>query len=384
MNKYLIALKELKVNNELILKMLKIFQLIDFKLLFEGKYLDIEFKHNIKFDKYANTFSDVPKLNDAIKKAKEIIALSKENKIKITNIKDKKYPYNLKLIDNPPAILYYKGRAFYKKHRKSIACVGTRSITSFGINASEAIIPSLVKEGFTIISGLAIGIDTVSHKICLDNGGTAIAVLAHGLDAIYPKSNKDLYNRILENNGLVVSEYPIGTKPDKFRFVERNRLVSGLSKGTIVFETKEKSGTMHTVNYTLEQDKPVFCPLPQEAGLTTTALIKLIQQGKAISIPSQNAFERVVLGTGYKIKDKDKVNKLKKKSASNIINSSKIDYKELDKAFNFDEKKYSGIRVDKDLYLKYREVLKENNLTNKEMFNAFMLSVINSNSSNKK
>lgn len=108
----------------------------------------------------------------------------------------------------------------------------------------------MAKENFSIISGLALGIDAESHKACLNVGGRTIAILAHGLDMIYPRENIELSKSILNNGGTLISEYPVGTKPDKFRFVDRNRIVSGLSKGTIVFETKEKSGTMHTVDYT--------------------------------------------------------------------------------------------------------------------------------------
>lgn len=379
METYIIALKELKISNKIILTILELFQLEDYLSLFSGDYISLQFKFNLPLDKYSNALSNKDILNSAIEKAKEIKQLSKKNKIKILLFNDKRYPLSLKNISNPPPIIYYKGRGFYKKHIKSIACVGTRSITDFGIGAAESIVPSLVKEGFTIVSGLALGIDYLSHRICLENEGTTIAVLAHGLDMVYPKSSSGLAESILENNGLLVSEYPIGTTPDKFRFIERNRIVSGLSKGTVVFETKEKSGTMHTVNDTIEQGKPVFCPVPRNFNNTTIALAKLIQSGTARAIPSRNAFEVIVLGTGYRLKDKDKILELKNKASLEIINNIKIDTVDNLNDIQFEDFKYSGIKVDDTLYQKYKEVLKENNLSNKDLFNAFMLSVISSN-----
>lgn len=375
---YIIALKELKVSNELILKLIYIFQLEDYLSLFNGNYIDLQFKYNLKLDGYDKILTNQTLLTQALEKAKEIKRLNKKSKIKSLLINNKDYPENLKNINNPPAILYYKGRKFYPKHNKSIACVGTRSVTDFGIGAVESIIPKLVSEGFTIVSGLAEGVDTLSHQRCLENKGTTIAVLAHGLDMIYPSRNENLAMDILESNGILVSEYPIGTKPDKFRFVERNRIVSGLSKGIVVFETKEKSGTMHTVNYTVEQKRPIFCPQPQNATETTTALAKLIQSSTAISIPSRNSFEVIVLGTGYRLKDKEKILKLKNKSSSEIINNIKIDTMEVFDTIQFEESKYAGIKVDSILYQQYREILKDNGLSNKDMFNSFMLSVVKS------
>lgn len=377
LEQYVIALKLLNINNQLILQMLDTFTIYDFIDLFKGEYLALQFKFNIKLDKHTNVFSNIDLLNETLEKSKEIIKLSKKNKIKIALINSKKYPSILKSIKNPPAIIYYKGRGFYKVHNKSVGCVGTRSMTDFGKAAVEAIVPKLVDEGFTIVSGLAEGVDTLSHKKCLENNGRTIAVLAHGLDMIYPKTNTELANEIIKNKGLLVSEYPIGTKPDKFRFVERNRLISALSKGVVVFETKEKSGTMHTVNYAIEQNKPIFCPFPSYASETTSALIKLINNKTATPIPYRNSFETVVLGLGYKLKDKEKARKIKNTTITKLINSANIQKTDLDTPMNFEIPKYTGIRVDKDIYLKYKEVLKENDITGKELFNAFMLSVIN-------
>lgn len=376
MKTYIIALKELNISNELILNIIEMFKTEDYLALFNGAYINLQFKYNLKLDKYAKIFTNKTLLEKALSQSREIQNLSKEHKVKIALINSKRYPSNLKTIKNPPAVIYYKGRGFYKKHIKSVACIGTRSITDFGVGATEAIVPKLTDEGFTIVSGLAYGVDTLSHKCCLKNNGTTIAVLAHGLDMIYPKSNEKLAMQILENNGLLVSEYPVGVKPDRFRFVERNRITSGLSEAIVVFEAKRKSGTMHTVDYAIEQNKLIFCPLPQNESETTSALSYLIDKGIAISIPFKNSFETIVLGLDYKLKDKKRAQKVRNQTISELINNTKIHPEKIDPNLNYDTPKYSGVQVDNKIYEKYRKILKENNLTNKDLLNAFILSIV--------
>lgn len=376
MEMYIIALKELGISNEIILDVMNTLQSNEYKELFDGNYLSIQLKYNIKLDKYSNILSNLIFLNKSLATAKEIVKNSKKQNIKIALLGSKNYPKSLSTIPNPPAIIYYKGRGFYGKHEKSIGCVGTREITEFGINAINAIVPKLVNEDFVIVSGLAEGTDTLSHKTCIENNGITIAVLAHGLDMVYPKQNEDLAGSILENNGLLVSEYPIGTKPDKFRFIDRNRIISGLSKSIIVFEAKEKSGTMHTANFAIDQSKPIFCPYPTNKTNTTTGLVKLIEEKKATPILTRNAYDTIIIGTGYKIKDKEKFKKYKNKTAANFISSIKLDSKDISNDISFDEFKHANIKVDKKLYEEYKGIIKKNYLTNKEMFNSFMLAII--------
>ena len=254
-----IALSLLGIKNEVLTTIINSkIPVKDLKKILRGKSIEIQYKYSIDFVKYEDLLNDKIKVKEAIDKAEYIVKESQMLGIKIVTIKSRFYPKNLREIKNSPAVLYMKGRNFTKRDEKAIACVGTRLPTEFGIRAASSIVGSLADEDFVIISGLAMGIDSESHKACLNKGGRTVAVLAHGLDIIYPKENELLAERILNQGGTLVSEYPIGTKPDKFRFVQRNKIIAGMSKGTILFESKEKSGTMHTINYTLDQNKKVF------------------------------------------------------------------------------------------------------------------------------
>lgn len=378
MELYIIALKELGVDNNTLCLLLNTLNLSDFTDIFKGRYIDIQFKYSLDLNKYSSKLSNLTSLSNSLLKAEDIIKNSKKNKIKILLITNKRYPQNLKSIDNPPVVLYYKGKGFFKKHEKSIACVGTRNPSEFSYSAINSLIPKLVEEGFSIISGLAEGVDVYSHKVCLNNNGITIAVLAHGLDMIYPKFNESVASQILDSNGLLVSEYPIGTKPDKFRFVDRNRIVSGLSKSVIVFETKEKSGTMHTVNYALSQNKNIFCPLPGSRTVLTSQLYNLIESKVANPLISRSSYDKVVYGSGYKIKkDSKSIIKYKSNILSSSINNSNVSNSTLYNEFNktFDYKKTS-FNLREDLSIKLDHFVKTKNISKKDLFNAFVISLL--------
>lgn len=378
---YIIALKELGLSNNIIRDLLNNITFEDFTQIFKGKYLEVQFKYNLNLDTYSKKLSDIESLSNAINTAKNILIQSKKNKIKHILITNKNYPENLKNIDDAPVILYYKGRGFYKKHEKSICCVGTRKPTEFTYNVLDSIIPKLVEEDFTIVSGLALGTDTYSHKVCLNNNGTTIAVLAHGLDTIYPKENEQLAEIILKNNGLLVSEYPIGTKADKFRFVKRNRIVTGLTKSTLVFETKEKSGTMHSVDFAIKQKKNIFCPWPRISTELTIPLQRLIQSGVAKAISNRSSYDVVVYGSGYKIKkDKNAANKFKSNLLMKNINNINVDASTIYNNFNSlnnENKKNISFEVSESLHSKITEFAKAHNVSKKELFNAFIIGLCN-------
>ncbi len=178
--------------------------------------------------------------------------------IGIITISDEDYPESLKHIYDAPIILFYKGNRALLKHPYKIAMVGCRECSNYGKEVSLAFSYELAKNDVCIVSGMAKGIDAYSHMGCLKAGGKTIAVLGNGLDQIYPKENAMLHNQILQTGGLILSEYIIGTKPNKLNFPARNRIISGLSKGVIVVEAKEKSGTLNTVDFALDQGKDVF------------------------------------------------------------------------------------------------------------------------------
>ena len=188
----------------------------------------------------------VPELDvvcKAFEKANRIYDLSIENDIKILPIDDSKYPKILKLVKDAPLLLHTKGN-LKALNEDCVAIIGSREPTSFGISKAEYLGSFFAKEGFTVVSGLAKGIDTAAHKGALKEDGLTIAVLAHGLDTVYPRSNANLFSTIIKKNGLILSEYPIGTKPYKNCFVERDRIQSGLSLGTFLVESKRKGGSI--------------------------------------------------------------------------------------------------------------------------------------------
>ncbi|MEE8466435.1 MAG: DNA-processing protein DprA [Dehalococcoidia bacterium] len=167
------------------------------------------------------------------------------------------YPSRLKEIADPPAVLYYKG-TLLPIDDHSVAIVGTRSPTAYGKQAAELLSRGLAETGLTVVSGLALGIDGIAHRTALESGGRTIAVLAGGLDSVYPKEHNGLFRQVQEQ-GAVISEQPLGVRPDPRSFPRRNRLISGVSLGSLVIEAAEGSGARHTVYHALEQDREVFC-----------------------------------------------------------------------------------------------------------------------------
>ena len=180
------------------------------------------------------------------------------------------YPFRLKEIADPPPVLFYKGTMLPVDDR-SVAIVGTRSPTTYGREAAAMLGRGLAEVGLTVVSGLALGIDGVAHRAALDGGGRTIAVLAGGLDGVYPKEHTGLFRQVHEH-GAVISEQPLGVRPDSRSFPRRNRLISGVSLGSVVVEAAEGSGARHTVYHALEQDREVFCVpgsiFPPASGFT--------------------------------------------------------------------------------------------------------------------
>ena len=186
------------------------------------------------------------------------------------------YPDKLREIKNPPVRLYTKGN-IELLNSIGFAIVGSRTNTQYGEKMCKTFTKKLVEYEFTIISGLAIGIDAIAHKTCIKYSGKTIAVLPCGFNNIYPKQNKELIDEILENRGLILTEYEEDVKAESKKFLERNRIVAGLGIGTLVIEAGYRSRTSVTARYTKNLNKPVFCvpsSLENPKGLVTNELIK--------------------------------------------------------------------------------------------------------------
>ena len=207
----------------------------------------------------------------------ELEKLEKEE-LKAVTIEDDDYPALLKETFTPPSILYYRGD-LNNLHEQAIAVVGSRKITTYGKTVVEKIIPQLVNQDIIIVSGLALGIDALAHATTINAGKQTVAVLGSGLDrqSIYPASNRYLVDKILEKNGLLISEYPIGMMPLRHNFPARNRIISGLSLGTLVVEAGERSGALITAKFALEQNREVFAVpgnINQPLSIGTNNLVK--------------------------------------------------------------------------------------------------------------
>ena len=174
------------------------------------------------------------------------------------DIESKYYPERLRNIDSPPKQLYCLGNINLLNYENNIAIIGSRDCSIYGERAAKDFSFNLAKENVCIISGLAKGIDSFAHIGTLKAKGKTIAVLGSGLDNIYPKENIKLVHNIIKTDGLIISEYPLGTKPLKQHFPARNRIISGLSDGVLVIEARKNSGTNITVDFALEQGKEVY------------------------------------------------------------------------------------------------------------------------------
>ncbi len=187
------------------------------------------------------------------------------------------YPGRLKEIPDPPPVLYSKGEMLPGDER-AVAVVGTRIPSPYGREAAAALTKELSQNGITVVSGLARGIDGIAHRTTLESGGRTIAVLASGLDIIYPKEHAGLARQSQEN-GALLSEHPLGVKPDPRAFPRRNRLISGISLGTLVVEAGMGSGSRWTVYHALEQDREVFCVPGTIFSPNSRLTNQLIQEG---------------------------------------------------------------------------------------------------------
>jgi DNA processing protein len=181
-----------------------------------------------------------------------------QREIQLIFLDEPEYPELLRQIPDAPLALYLRGELPTATAAPTLTIVGTRRATPDGKTIAHNFARELAAASFTIVSGLAFGIDAAAHEGCLETGGTTVAVLARGVDKFYPREHENLGWRILENGGAIISEYPPGEPPYPDRFIERNRIISGLSRGTLVIECPERSGSLATANLAVEQNRDVF------------------------------------------------------------------------------------------------------------------------------
>lgn len=216
--------------------------------------------------------------------------LIEKNNIQWITIADESYPSLLKEIHLPPAVLYYQGKENFsdKSIVKRLSIVGSRKATVYGQRAINAIVPDLVAAGYTIVSGGALGIDTMAHKAALACGGKTIAVLGSGLLRPYPNANKKLFAEIIERGGSIVSSYPLTTEPFPGNFPARNRIITGLSRGCLVVQAAQKSGALISAHCALEQGRDVFAVPGLFDDALSAGCHEIIQQGAKLTVSSSD------------------------------------------------------------------------------------------------
>ena len=221
--------------------------------------------------------------------------------INFLTLEDENYPKMLKQISNPPAVLYYKGKLFECNLEKTVAVVGSRKASTAGRDDMRKIISGLSGTDICIVSGLASGMDTVAHTSAIENHIKTIGVIASGFDYTYPTSNKTLYQNIINGYGAIISEYYPTFEPLKFRFPQRNRIVSGISYGTVVCEASLKSGALITANLTLEQGRELMCIPGAISNPNTQGIYKLLKNGATIVTQSDD----ILNALGWEIKNQE-------------------------------------------------------------------------------
>jgi len=209
--------------------------------------------------------------------------------VEVLTWEDEKYPRHLKEIDQPPPILYVRG-SIAAEDDFAVAIVGTRRVTAYGRQVTEDVATVLARNGVTVVSGLARGVDSIAHQAAVNAGGRTLAVLGNGVDQVYPPENRRLAAQIMEH-GALVSDYPLGTQPDGINFPPRNRIISGLSTAVIIVEAGETSGALITATFAAEQGRDVFAVpgninAPQSKGTN-----RLIRDGAQPLLSPQDVLE---------------------------------------------------------------------------------------------
>jgi DNA processing protein len=256
-------------------------------------HLNLDYAYAVNFLK--ENFPSLPLITqEGWNSAGQLLQKHIDNNIECISILDPIYPYSLKIINNPPAILFVRGDLNILNLLPGVAVVGTRQVTPNGAIIAKRISSYLAQAGWVVISGLAIGVDSYAHYGSLEAGGKTIAVLAHGLHKASPKQNALLADEILLKGGAWVSEHPWGVEPRKEFFVHRNRIQIGLSAGSIIIESEIKSGTTTQAEYCIQANRSLFAVVPQftnnPLGLLSNGPLYLVDKKGASPIKSKEDY----------------------------------------------------------------------------------------------
>lgn len=257
--------------------------------------------------------------NRSLPNAKKEINRARKHGIKILCMHDEDYPPLLKHLPDPPPVLYVYGNL--KPSDMCVAIVGSRDATTYGATVTRKLAKDLAMHQVTIVSGMARGIDTSAHEGALEAKGRTIAVMGCGLEIVYPGENKNLFHNIAKENGAVISEFPMKARPEAYHFPLRNRIISGMSMGTIVVEAGPKSGSLITARLALEQDRHVFAVPGLINSQYSNGTHRLIKQGAKLIENAQDVLEDLGLFLNYHLhehKNESVADELKKLSLPHL------------------------------------------------------------------
>ncbi len=227
------------------------------------------------------------RISDRVKKDIELV---KQKRIRIMTMSDSEYPPLLLQLPDPPPFLYLQGNI--DEHAKYIAVVGSRNATAYGLSTARRLCADLASLGLTVVSGMALGIDTAAHEGALQVNGKTVAVLGSGFKRIYPAANHKL-SRMIARKGAVITEFPMLTDPEPHNFPVRNRIISGMSLGTVVVEASRKSGSLITARLAAEQNREVFAVPGSIQSFKSTGTHTLIKQGAKLVENAQDILDEI-------------------------------------------------------------------------------------------
>lgn len=275
----------------------------------------------------------------------------RRQKISFVALSDREYPKLLGQIPNPPIVLFVKGNvsllhSSILKNYGTISIVGTRHITDYGREITEMFAKDLAEEGLVIVSGMAFGVDFFAHRSTIDASGRAIAVLGNGVDLPYPLENQKLYEEILDRGGAVVSEFPPGMPPSIGSFPSRNRIIAGLSQGTLVTEGASDSGSLITANFALSFGRKVFAvPGPITSPLSKAPLDLIAKGAKLVTSP-QDIFQELKI-QNVKVKSSSQKSKLgttkEEKQILKILENENLSFDEITRITKIPAGELAGI-----------------------------------------
>ncbi|MNJ30304.1 hypothetical protein D3C77_249020 [compost metagenome] len=277
-------------------------------------YLDFDQLHDLQDLKEAVEQSRLlraPLTNKVVNESQDELFRHKQLGISLIPIGETGYPKSLAMTENPPAILYVRGNLSILEQLPGVAVVGSREVSSNGLEITKRITSQLSKAGFVIVSGLAIGVDAMAHRAALQSKGLTIAVLAHGLEEAKPKQNARLGHEILENGGAWISEYPIDRRVLKQSFVQRNRIQVGLSAGSILVEASLGSGTMTQAEFCVQAKRPMYAVVPHRPDnplqLNCEGTQHLVDSGQAFPLRTKEDYDALI---DVMMRSKSKIDKV--------------------------------------------------------------------------